>query len=64
MSEYSCEKWFKLKYSVKFMGDCVEGKGRTSKITKSMCCSFDTDMNIKLMVIKHAGEISNCTVAR
>ena len=36
------------------MGDCVEGKGRTSKITKSMCCSFDTDINIKLMVIKNA----------
>jgi len=42
----------KLKYSVKIMGNCDEGKGTTSKITKSMCCSFDTD--IKLTVIKPA----------
>jgi len=34
------------------MGNCDEGKGTTSKITKSMCCSFDTD--IKLTVIKPA----------
>lgn len=32
------------------MGNCHEGT--TSKITKSVCCSFDTD--IKLTVIKPA----------
>jgi len=34
------------------MGDGVESKDTTSKITNSMCHSFDTD--IKLTVIKPA----------
>ena len=34
------------------MGDCVQSKDTMYKITKSVCCSFDTD--IKLTVIKPA----------
>ena len=50
-SEYSCEKWFKLKYSVKVMGDCVESEGTTFKITKSMCCSSDTDIRLTVITV-------------
>jgi hypothetical protein len=45
------------------MDDHFERKGAVaSQIPKSMCWSYNA--NFKLMVIKHAEETNNCTVAR